>query len=62
MASAAGMANQTRMILCVFMLGVLAFNPFSAVFGRLGSDFRAFDYDTSHGGRMLHSLDAGGTN
>ena len=53
----AGMANTTRMVLCVFMLGVLAFNPFSAIFGKLGSEQGAFDYGKAHGGRMLHGWD-----
>ena len=53
-----GMANATRMVLCAFMLGVLAFNPFSAIFGKLGSEQDGFDYDISHKNtRMLHGWD-----
>ena len=42
---------------CVFMLGVLAFNPFSAIFGKLGSEQGAYDYTKTHGARMLHGWD-----
>ena len=52
-----GMPNASRMVLCVFMLGVLAFNPFSAIFGKLGSEQGAYDYTKTHGARMLHGWD-----
>ena len=52
-----GMANASRMVLCVFMLGVLAFNPFSAIFGKLGSEQGSYDYSKAHGARMLHGWD-----
>ena len=31
------MADKTRFTLCVFMLGMLAFNPFGAIFGMTGA-------------------------
>ena len=47
------MADKTRFTLCVFMLGVLAFNPFGAIFGMAGAGSGASFEPGSVPGRTL---------
>ena len=60
--SSGGMADKTRFTLCVFMLGVLAFNPFGAIFDASGVPGSA-SYQSDYAGRQLHGIEEvdGGT-
>lgn len=48
------MADKTRFTLCVFMLGILAFNPFGALLDASGMSGSA-SYQSGFAGRQLHS-------
>lgn len=39
-----GMGDHSRLALCAFMVGLIAFNPFSAFFGSFTSDSSAPDF------------------
>ncbi|XP_052279884.1 sterol regulatory element-binding protein 1-like isoform X2 [Dreissena polymorpha] len=49
-----GMADKTRFTLCVFMLGVLAFNPFGAILSSVGVHHGA-TYESGFAGRQLQA-------
>ncbi|XP_062603205.1 sterol regulatory element-binding protein 1-like [Saccostrea cucullata] len=53
------MRDQTRMVLCVFMFAVLAFNPFGAL---IGSSSNSDGYIGQHAGRTLKNINDGETN
>jgi hypothetical protein len=50
------MADKTRFTLCVFMLGVLAFNPFGAIFDASGVQGSA-SYQADFAGRQLQGME-----
>lgn len=52
------MADKSRFTLCVFMLGILAFNPFGALFSMSGMPGSA-SYESGFAGRQLHGYDEG---
>lgn len=41
-----GMGDHSRLALCAFMIGLIAFNPFSAFFGSFMSDSSTPDFTT----------------
>jgi len=51
-----GMADKTRFTLCVFMLGVMAFNPFGAIFSRSGLP-GGEAYSAGFSGRQLQGVE-----
>ena len=59
--SSTGMLDRSRMALCVFMFGVLAFNPFSSLIGQSSNSVGSFVNSRVHdGGRMLFGLEESG--
>lgn len=54
-----GMMDRTRIMLCMFVFGILAFNPFSYFLNVAGGGL-GFDDSTGHTGRVILSEDAAG--
>ena len=51
--SSPGMMDRSRMVLCVFMFAVLAFNPFNMILGGSGRNVE----NAVHHGRTLQGLE-----
>ncbi|XP_072941541.1 uncharacterized protein SREBP [Epargyreus clarus] len=52
-----GMGDHSRLALCAFMVGLIAFNPFSAFFGNFMSESAAFDFSARLDQRRILSDD-----
>ncbi|KAM3967924.1 LOW QUALITY PROTEIN: sterol regulatory element binding protein [Aphomia sociella] len=52
-----GMGDHSRLALCAFMVGLIAFNPFSAFFGSYSSDSTSGDFSTRVDQRHILSDD-----
>ncbi|CAG9563153.1 unnamed protein product [Danaus chrysippus] len=55
-----GMGDHSRLALCAFMIGLIAFNPFSAFFGSFMSE-SSYDYNARLDQRRILSEDSFGT-
>lgn len=55
-----GMGDHSRLALCAFMVGLIAFNPFSSFFGGFVSESLSNDYSTRVDQRRILSDDDSG--
>lgn len=50
-----GMGDNSRLALCAFMVGLIAFNPFSSFFGNIMSETYSTDFTTRFDKRTILS-------